>query len=91
MKIKAYCAVKPVFIQQGEFTNRDTKEVIKYYQAVCVCDNECDKIGVKSDIVPELEKHIGSDVLVWIEVDTNGNKPKIVSVGEKVKEKTAKE
>lgn len=91
MKIKAYCAVKPVFIQPGEFTNRDTKEVIKYYQAVCVCDNECDKIGVKPDIVPELEKHIGSDVLVWVEVDTDGKKPKIIAVGEKVKEKTSKE
>lgn len=91
MKIKAYCAVKPVFIQQGEFTNKDTKEVIKFYQAVCVCENECDKISIRSDCVETLEKNIGSDVFVWIECDTNGSKPKIISVGDKVKEKTTKE
>ncbi len=84
MKIKACTGVKPVFIQEGEFTSKEGQK-IKYYSAVCVIDNECDKISVKPDVAPELSKYIGSDVPVWIECDTNGAKPKIIAISDKAK------
>ena len=62
MKIKVYTQVKPVFIQENSFKN-DKGEELKYYHAVCVCGTECDKISIKSDVVPKLNNFIGSIIL----------------------------
>ena len=85
MKITVLTQVKPVFVQKGQFTDKSGK-VIDFYSAVCVFGTECDKISVKADVAPELNNHIGNDVSVWLEVDTNNNsKPKIIDLGDKPK------
>lgn len=86
MKIKVCTQVKPVFIQEGTFVDRNTNKNVTFYSAVCVCGVECDKISVKSECVSELGNYIGSDVYVWLEVDTNNNsKPRIIEIGDKSK------
>ena len=85
MKITVLTQVKPVYVQKNQFTDKSGK-VIDFYHAVCVFGTECDKIGVKADIAAELNKNVGSDVSVWLEVDTNNNsKPKIIDLGDKPK------
>lgn len=80
MKIKAYTQIRPVFIQEGSFKN-DKGEEIKYYNAVCVSGDQCDKISLRKECFSDLNNFIGKDVFVWIDVDTNNNaKPKIIDV-----------
>ena len=86
MKLKVCTQVKPLFIQESSFVDKSTNKNVAFYNAVCVCGSECDKISVRAEIVSELNSYIGSDVYVWLDVDTNNNsKPKIIEVGEKPK------
>ena len=79
MKLYAQIKMQILFIQEGEFTNKDTKETIKYYQAICVCDGTCDKISIKSEEVAAVQ--LGADNYCQIEFDSAGSgKPKIVAV-----------
>lgn len=80
MKIKAYTKIKPVFIQEGSFKN-DKGEEIKFYYAVCVSGDQCDKISLRKEVYSDLNNFIGKECFVWIDVDTNSNsKPKIIDV-----------
>ena len=67
MKLYAQIKLQILYIQEGEFTNKDTKETIKYYQAVCVCAGACDKIGIKPEEVAAVQ--LGADNYCQIEFD----------------------
>lgn len=85
MKILCDAILTPIFIQQGTFNNRETGQSIVYYTALCVYDEQCDKVSIKPECVPKVQLNKKSKF--QIEIDTNNNsKPKIVDIAGFVKE-----
>lgn len=80
MKITTEVILTPVFIQEGEFTNKDTKETIKYFTVLAVYnDTIADKVSIKPEIRTKVQ--LNKKTKFALEIDTEGKqKPKIVDV-----------
>ena len=79
MKITTEVILTPIFVQSGEFTNRETNQKITFYKALVVSGETCDSIGVKADIVSKIQ--LNKKTRFALEVDTDGKqKPKLADV-----------
>lgn len=80
MKIISEVILTPVFVQEGEFTNKETNETIKYYSVLAVYnDSVCDKVSIKPEIRSKVQ--LNKKTKFSLEIDTEGKqKPKIIDV-----------
>lgn len=80
MKLITEVILTPVFIQEGEFTNKDTKETIKYFSVLAVYnDTVADKVSIKPEIKDKVQ--LNKKTKFALEIDTDGKqKPKIIDV-----------
>ena len=80
MKIITEVILTPVFIQEGEFTNKDTKETIKYFTVLAVYnDTIADKVSIKPEVRAKVQ--LNKKTKFALEIDTEGKqKPKIIDV-----------
>lgn len=80
MKLITEVILTPVFIQESEFTNRDTKETIKYFSVLAVYnDTVADKVSIKPEIKDKVQ--LNKKTRFSLEIDTDGKqKPRIIDV-----------
>lgn len=80
MKFITEVILTPLFIQESEFTNRDTKETVKYFSVLAVYnDTVADKVSIKSEIKDKVQ--LNKKTKFALEIDTDGKqKPKIIDI-----------